>query len=132
MKVTRILLIVLLGGLCALLPGALMHFHDYFDPDLREANFGHYDYHPASLLWSASNIALFISLLFSVFGKGKATRISMLIVPCTPLYVLYGNYIVEPRGLNTTHLNLLIILGVSIAIELLLVKHLKNIKETPT
>ncbi|HMO98422.1 MAG TPA: hypothetical protein PKE26_04865 [Kiritimatiellia bacterium] len=121
-------MIVLLVAVCALVPHSITHFRDYFDASLREGNVGHYDYHPASLLWSGTNLILAAALLLSLLGNVTATRIAMIVVLYTPLYVLFGNYVVNPRGLHTPALNVLVIIVVVIACELLLAKQLRNVK----
>lgn len=129
MNITRLLLIVLLLAVCALIPSSLTHFRDYFDPTLREVNYGHYDYNLASLLWSATNLILAVAILLSIIGSAISTRVAIVIILYTPIYVLYGNYGVTPRGLHTTPLNLIGIIAAVAVIGLLLIKHLNNLKD---
>jgi hypothetical protein len=129
MKITRVFMIMLFVAICALIPNSITHFRDYFDTSLREGNFGHYDYHPASLLWSGTNLILAIALLFSIMGNVIATRLAMILLLSTPVYMLFGNYVVNPRGLHTQPLNMLIIIALVITCELLLTKHLWNMKD---
>jgi len=125
MNITRTLMIVVLIGSCMLVPDTWTHFPAYFDTTTREGNAGHFDFHPASLMMSGVLLLLPIILLLSVIGKRACTKFAMALVLYLPIYVIYGNYVVEPRGLHTQPMNLIILFLAIAAIEFLLVKHVK-------
>ncbi len=132
MKFVQFLIIILTIGLCLVIPESWSNFRDYFDPVVRDANSGHFGFTSASLIMDLVLFTLPVLLVLALFRMKWACLIAMISILYAPVYMTYGNYIVEPRGLHAPLLNLIAILIATLAVELLLGFYLKQLHKNPT